>query len=412
MLHKRLFFITCLCLLLCASQETSAQAQLVLNGAEIHLSNGAKLVLGNGAPAALVRHSGHIISEGENNEIHWKIGTETGTYLVPWGLGDEGYLPLAFTKKEQVSSGTFVLSTYGTGWQNSLQLPDGVTNLTYAGQDNSGFVIDRFWQLNTKDYLRSPSLHNISFGYLDQEHTVPQNTIIEPSLQAQRWNEELLTWSDYVPQGQVDYVSNAVLLDSVPSADTYSWWTLVDASFPLPLHFLSFSVAYRQQAVKIAWQTADEVNVREFAIQRSTDLLHYTTISRQNAKGGSGGHLYTGTDLFASPGVAYYRIISYDFDEKVTYSPLKSITIPNNGAIRIFPNPVKDQKIDLYTAQIPPGNYTLTVLDSNGRILQSEVRAFSKKIETISLAHTLPPGLYILKVTGGAFLHVGKLIIE
>src|SRR5689334_2549147 len=110
------------------SFEIFAQTQLILNGAIVNLNQGAYLVVDNAATNAITRNSGFIISEGENNILQWNMGTSTGTYTVPWGHGSTDYLPLTFTKSSGVGSGNFLFSTYSTGWQNSAQLPTGVSN--------------------------------------------------------------------------------------------------------------------------------------------------------------------------------------------------------------------------------------------------------------------------------------------
>src|SRR3990170_7770531 len=106
--------VACCVLSSIAISKVSAQGRLVLNGANINLSQGAYLVVANPAADAITRNSGHIISEGENNRILWSIGTTTGTYTIPWGYGSSDYIPLTFTKTAGTGSGYFLFSTYHT----------------------------------------------------------------------------------------------------------------------------------------------------------------------------------------------------------------------------------------------------------------------------------------------------------
>jgi hypothetical protein len=203
------------------------QARLVLNGANITISQGAYLVIDNPSSDAITRIDGHIISEGENNILKWNIGTTIGTYIVPWGYDVSNYIPLTFTKQAGTGSGHFIFSTYRTGWQNSSQLPTGVANINGAtGADNSAFVSDRFWQINATGYTARPALTNLSFNYLDDEITEPDNTITESGLIAKRYNSSLSSWNDNILASSINTTSNVVTVSSVDAANLHPWWIL------------------------------------------------------------------------------------------------------------------------------------------------------------------------------------------
>ena len=203
-----------------------SQNRLVLNGAYINITNGANLVVDNSASNAITVNSGHIISEGENNNIKWNLGTSTGTYTVPLGYSNTNYIPLMFTKTAGTGSGSFVFSTYKTGnWQNSLSLPTGVPDVNnVSGADNSANVIDRFWKINASGYTAKPDLSNLIFTYIDGEHSVAANTIAETNLIAQRYNSTLPNWGDYLPPSVVNITSNQVTVSSLTAANLFDWW--------------------------------------------------------------------------------------------------------------------------------------------------------------------------------------------
>jgi hypothetical protein len=204
-----------------------AQTRLVLNGANINISQGAYLVIDNPSPNAITRNSGHIISEGENNILKWNIGTTIGTYVIPWGYDVSSYIPLTFTKQAGTGSGHFIFSTYRTGWQNSSQLPTGIANINgTTGSDNSAFVSDRFWQINATGYTARPALTNLSFTYLDDEITAPDNTITEAGLIAKRYNSALTSWNDNILVSSINTINNVVTVSSVDAANLQPWWIL------------------------------------------------------------------------------------------------------------------------------------------------------------------------------------------
>jgi hypothetical protein len=214
-------------LLTIALYEAPAQGRVVLNGAKVTLANGATVVLDNPSSNAITRVSGHIISEGENNILQWNTGTTTGSYTVPWGFGNTDYIPLTFTKASGAGNGRFKFATYHTTWDNSSDLPTGVTNMNgIPGADVSAFAVDRFWQISAEGYTVKPVLTNVSFSYLSTEYDAPNNTSLESRLTAQRWNASASSWNDYTSGGIANASANTVTISSLDAANLYPWWAL------------------------------------------------------------------------------------------------------------------------------------------------------------------------------------------
>lgn len=227
MQHSKIILILFWVAFNCLSSEIAfAQGRIILNGATINLNQGAYLVVDNPSSEAITRTSGHIISEGENNTIKWNIGTATGTYSIPFGVGGCDCVPLTFTKTAGTGSGYFLFSTYATGWNNSVQLPTGVTNINGGnGTDNSTFAGDRFWQINAQGYTVKPALSNLEFTYRDSDNASP-NTITESLLRAKRYNTGLNSWVDNLLSSSVNTTTNQLRVAAVDASNLHAWWML------------------------------------------------------------------------------------------------------------------------------------------------------------------------------------------
>lgn len=101
-----------------------------------------------------------------------------------------------------------------------------------------------------------------------------------------------------------------------------------------------------KQSVGNIWQTANEINVLYFNIQRSTNGKDFLTIGQVKANNkNSNEYLFTDAQLplTTDPLTIYYRIEAIDKDGKKTFSTIQQITTkpqtPNN--VFIFPNPAK-----------------------------------------------------------------------
>jgi hypothetical protein len=206
---------------------TRGQTKLVLNGAVITMQNGAQIVIANGAANAIVRNSGFINSQDQASAVKWMIGTNTGSYIIPWGNATQ-YLPLSFNPSGATGSGYFLLGTYALpNWNNSAALPTGITHFNNAqGVDHSAFSSDRFWRIDAVNYTAKPNLSALTFTYAENENFATGNTIAEGALRAERWNSTSNSWTDNILTSSVNTTANTVTVNSVGRADLFAWWNL------------------------------------------------------------------------------------------------------------------------------------------------------------------------------------------
>jgi hypothetical protein len=400
----------CSCLFL-SGTNCLAQAKLVLNGAKINLANKSYLVLENPAPDAIIRKSGYVLSEGESNRIKWNLGTHTGTYNIPWGFENTNYLPLSFTKSAGSGNGFYEFSTYHTGWQNSQSLPGEVTNLTNGNEDNSAFVLDRFWRIEAQGYTNRPALTNVVFTYTESELNDPHNYITENGLGVQGWNNDIKSWSGLQAVANLNTDLNTLTVTSLPSDSNYNWWALVDKASPLPLELVSFEARKIGKAVKLNWMTTNENNCASFEIQRSTDAVNFTIIGKESAKN-SQQNIYNFTDNSPLTDLSYYRLKQNDIDGTFSYTSIRSIHTNGLAKINIYPNPTENNTIQVDMGEMPLGNYNFVLHDQQGRIVYSVEKNIRNEIFQIKFPAQLTPGLYLLKVRSSGYILTSKLILQ
>ena len=379
-----------------------SQNRLVLNGAYINITNGANLVVDNSASNAITVNSGHIISEGENNNIKWNLGTSTGTYTVPLGYSNTNYIPLMFTKTAGTGSGSFVFSTYKTGnWQNSLSLPTGVPDVNnVSGADNSANVIDRFWKINASGYTAKPDLSNLIFTYIDGEHSVAANTIAETNLIAQRYNSTLPNWGDYLPPSVVNITSNQVTVSSLTAANLFDWWTLSVINSPLPIELLSFTATLKKdKTVDLSWTTVSELNNDYYTIEKSSDGYNWFYLTKVKGAGTTNiKQEYVFNDSQPFVGTTYYRLKQVDYDNSFTYSNIESVELDNYGNILAKPNPFTN----LCYIQLDGATSInkLEIFNSIGQIVKTvSIESPDQKIIQLDFTN-MAIGIYYLKADG------------
>jgi len=334
------------CLLLFISiisvQMSYSQARIIINNTSfINITNGSFLVVDNSASNAITRigATGWIISEGTigNNRVKWKVGTTAATFTVPFGFGISTDLPLTFTTSSAVGIGSVVLSTFRSG-VNSSNLPTGgtvvpqtmlPTSYLSAGNDNSAFGVDRFYQIDAADpiFTTKPTLSDIIFSYATAEFdaSITANTIIEGNLKAQYWNNTDIDWRPITPIGTVTTASNIVTVASHSSAflERSKWWSLVDNSHPLPITLISFTGECQNSNVEIKWSTATEINNDRFILEKSNNGEFYFEITTIAGSGTTNDfHKYSFIDETQNKSTSYYRLIQINFNGISSISPV------------------------------------------------------------------------------------------
>jgi len=178
----------------------------------------------------------------------------------------------------------------------------------------------------------------------------------------------------FVFNNQIYLNANNVTPDG-PSDDNPNLYK-INQTVVLPANLLSFNVALRDGSVAVNWATANEVNTKNFVVERSTDGVHFSALGTVAAAGNSNtARQYQFTDasaLQAGASTLYYRLRIVDNDSKYSYTAILPVQL-QGGMFRITlsPNPVHNQ----LTVAFSTGNAkaaTLRVTDANGKVIYQQ----------------------------------------
>jgi hypothetical protein len=165
------------------------------------------IVLTTPGPTGVTTTGGWIVSENEFNMVQWNIGTNTGTYIVPFGDSTLQYLPLTLNVSTAgVGNGVVKFSTYNTVALNTPN-PSDVTNLNAfilpgnpSNVDDAYNIADRFYIIDANTgYTTKPAAGNITFSYISgtaYSEVAAPNVLAESHLMGERFNSTTNTWSD------------------------------------------------------------------------------------------------------------------------------------------------------------------------------------------------------------------------
>lgn len=408
-----------------------SQSRVVISDdAYMVLSNSAYVVLENSSTNAISTSGtgGNIISEAESNRIKWNIGTNTGTYTIPFTKSAGNKIPLTFDiTSAGVGFGNIVFSTYGgSNWDNLTYKPGDVANMiATCCANNSANVIDRFWIIDTAGYTTNPTA-TITFTYLDAEWSAAGNTITESAIFAQRYNTSIPGWADwYGPFLTANTGSNTVSSGSVTPSNLFRSWTLVDQDSPLPIELLYFNVICKDgEDLFFAWATASETNNSNFTIEGRDDTRGWINMDQIAGAGNSTSLIKYNKVLKNKYSCKYFRLRQTDFDGKFSYSTVVAKNCDNtvfNGSgsatLSVFPNPSNTME-NVYVQ--------LTGLDSEEEVLVVLIDAIGKEVyskvtlsdpggsvlEAIDRTQKLAPGVYTVIGSTQNTIYNKKIIIR
>jgi hypothetical protein len=165
---------------------------------------------------------------------------------------------------------------------------------------------------------------------------------------------------------------------------------------PLPLNLLGFTASKENKDALLLWNTANEVSVSHFEIERSWNGTEFSTIAKRTAQNAL-RNTYAFKDLLSKisnrpSNTTYYRLKMVDQDGRYRYSNTEVLkwTDLQNSRLTITPNPFNSY-IQLNTVlKISQ----VQLIDNNGRVLASSISLSNGRFNVPAV----PTGTYYLRV--------------
>lgn len=145
----------------------------------------------------------------------------------------------------------------------------------------------------------------------------------------------------------------------------------------LPVKIAAFNAAAVDNTVRLSWQTEEELNIKDYIIQRSetADFSSYLVVGVVNAYGNSRSNSYSFADeaIPAANKTFYYRLLVRETNGKGTFSQVKAVKVLNKEklAVDIYPNPAKDELVKIRFS-VPPSFVSITIFNHLGQIVNSQ----------------------------------------
>jgi len=166
-----------------------------------------------------------------------------------------------------------------------------------------------------------------------------------------------------------------------------------DTAGTVPLRLIGFNgfVQPGTDNVLLLWNTANEINVRSFLIEQSTDGINFTELANVSPKG-SGSNSYSHLSTI-NVSVMFYRLKTIDINGSFRYSSVvkvSSIALPD---ISILNNPSKGRLI-IRTDASSLNNTSANLINGQGAIVNRFM--LHTGIQNINVT-SLPAGVYYIQ---------------
>ena len=169
---------------------------------------------------------------------------------------------------------------------------------------------------------------------------------------------------------------------------------------PLPVNFIGL-IANRNtdNSVNLKWDVSEEINVREYQVERSDNGSSFSSVGSVPAKGKS---IYAFTDYTISSKTIFYRVKSIDIDGRFKYSGILKIFGSSSNSyadgLMIYPTPSQNEITISHKKLTRDAKIVIISLD--GKILRTIIPAPGSS-HTLTNISEMTPGMYFLRLEDG-----------
>ncbi len=167
---------------------------------------------------------------------------------------------------------------------------------------------------------------------------------------------------------------------------------------PLPVNFLGLSANKVASGIEVKWDIADEIDVKEYQLEKSTNGFSFQAVGTVDANGRNTMYSYVDPNNKAEQ--IYYRVKSVDIDGKTKYSGI--IRFKDNTSfttdVKVYPSPARSQITVQHSRLESKARITVSTID--GRMVKMVTPGQGNSNTMLDIS-SLSAGTYVLKIDNG-----------
>jgi hypothetical protein len=227
---------------------------------------------------------------------------------------------------------------------------------------------------------------------------VEHELVLTPALSG--WNTYTIPLSSFTGLTTRAHMAQYIL-SALPSglADVYIDNVFFSTNAPLAIEINSFTAKLENTNALLNWKTENEIEVKNYEVEKSIDGTSFTTVNTINAKNETSNEYSTTDNVITNSGTIYYRIKENKLNGTSTYSDIKSLNL-NNVQATIYPNPSVS---NINVSNAPFGK--AVIFNLLGNVVS--VVDIKNKNQQVNISQ-LPIGFYTLRLQSGTILPFTK----
>ena len=179
---------------------------------------------------------------------------------------------------------------------------------------------------------------------------------------------------------------------------------------PLPVKFVSFTVARKQDNVLVEWSTAQESNSSHFVVERSENGSAWTSVATVKAAGQSSSLInYSYADKGINASIVYYRIRQVDVDGAYIYTAVRSIKT-NSANTEISIAPATTNTVLINFSKEVKSTVTIRIVTMAGQVI-AQKNVTNPVGQVVFSTANLNTGIYVVNVTDGKEIKTAKQVL-
>lgn len=381
--------------------HSNAIGNITVNGTLV-LTNGKLNTNGN-----LVTIENATSSGTSNSSTSWVNGplrrrvAAGNSFFFP--VGDANKLERAFVNINSLSGGMQYLTAQFTPQDPTIHPTASIVNplqdgpAYFSSVDPSGY-----WSIN-------PNAGSASYDiwlYPSFLGMFPQYSIYKRATGGNEWN---ILGTLENPENTTNYVQadGSVRRNGLTG---FSDFALAGGEEPLPLHFLSFQVGYRNKAARLTWKMAECLTNGRFILYKGTfaDQLERFAEVTVHEDGNCTSEFQANDEalLTHSPRI-FYRIEATARNEKAVLSPVRMINLAQGQAEKPFLAIVQNEnrKFQIMNEGIEESGIRVLTLD--GKVIASNINVVDRIID-LSM---VPNGVYLVEMVNSGWTVRQKIVV-
>ncbi|MGB4843233.1 MAG: hypothetical protein WBP16_02070 [Ferruginibacter sp.] len=186
------------------------------------------------------------------------------------------------------------------------------------------------------------------------------------------------------------------------SANVDRFRIVFSANGPLPVTITSIKANQQNNNIAVEWKVSNQINIKEYEIEKSTDGNNFSKVGIQTATGISGSDVtYNWLDVHAVAGNNFYRVRSIGYAGDVKISQIVKVTMGKSKVgITVYPNPVVNKIISMLFSNMDKGIYQLRLINATGQAIGTQQLKHNggNGSQTVNLGQHLAAGNYQLEI--------------